>query len=139
MKDKNIAALLAIFGGGLGAHKFYLGQVGWGIMYFMFSWTGLPWLAGFIEFIILATMDTDTFNRRFNGSRTLGQPMVVNMLPPAYGQPVPVQQYGAGPSRRGQPAPDLATQLKKLHELRVTGLLTEEEFAQQKAKLLDSM
>ncbi len=133
MKDKNIAALLAFFGGWIGAHKFYLGQVGWGVIYFMFSWTFIPAVAAFIEFILLALMDQDEFNRRFNGARSLAAPpVVVNMLPPAYGQP------SHGPHPPGQARPDLATQLQKLHELRVAGLLTEEEFAQQKAKLLDS-
>jgi hypothetical protein len=36
------------------------------------------------------------------------------------------------------PAPDLVTQLKSLAELRDQGILTEEEFAAQKAKILAS-
>ena len=33
MKSKNVAAALAFFLGGLGAHKFYLGKTGIGIVY----------------------------------------------------------------------------------------------------------
>lgn len=174
MKDKNTAALLAFFLGWAGAHKFYLGQIGSGIVYFLFSWTGIPWFVAIIEFIMLALMDQDEFDRRFNGARVLGagHPVVVNMLPPAgYGQGYPYGGYppGQGPPMggpgpyasgyqppygvppsfpAGQPPsggqgssrtrPDLATQLDKLNELRIAGLLTEKEFQQQKAKLLDS-
>ena len=148
MKDKNLAALLAFFFGGIGAHKFYLGQIGWGVLYFIFCWTFIPQFVAFIEFIMLALMDEDEFNRRFNGSNMLqARPVMVNMLPPGpYGQ-IPYAGYGpygpaSGPgvgTAPGQPKPDLATQLEKLHELRVAGLLTDDEFKQQKAKLLDSM
>ena len=33
MKDKNIAAILAFFFGWMGAHKFYLGQIGSGVVF----------------------------------------------------------------------------------------------------------
>ena len=51
MNDKNklAAALLAIFLGGLGIHKFYLRKVGMGILYLIFCWTGIPAIIGFIE------------------------------------------------------------------------------------------
>jgi len=173
MKDKNTAALLAFFLGWAGAHKFYLGQIGSGIVYFIFSWTMIPWFVSVIEFIMLALMDHDEFNRRFNGARVLGgHPVVVNMLPPGpYGQMYPYgtyppgqvppmgggayppgyqPPYGApqaslpagqapiGGQQDSRTRPDLATQLDKLNELRIAGLLTEKEFQQQKAKLLDS-
>lgn len=161
MKDKNVAAILALFFGFLGAHKFYLGRIGSGVLYLIFSWTFLPTLLGLIDFFVLALMDRDEFNRRYNGAYTLPGPVVVNMLPPAY----PQQPYGYGYPQAGQPPPgygpqaygqggyygqppqgpaaapprsteELAGQLEKLNELRISGLLTEEEFAAQKAKLL---
>ena len=49
MKDKNVTALLALFGGSLGIHRFYLGQVGYGIFYAMFFW--ISWLIGLIDFL----------------------------------------------------------------------------------------
>ncbi|NLB71358.1 MAG: NINE protein [Chloroflexi bacterium] len=45
-KDPTTAVLLALFLGGLGAHKFYLGQTGAGIVYLLFCWTSIPaWIA----------------------------------------------------------------------------------------------
>ena len=80
MKDKNIAAILAFFFGWMGAHKFYLGQIGSGVVYLAFSWTAIPLFVSFIEFIILALMDKDEFQRRFNGSHSLGASPVVSFL-----------------------------------------------------------
>ena len=51
-KSRVTAALLAIFLGWCGAHKFYLGQTGWGIIYFLFSWTLIPFLVAPIEGIL---------------------------------------------------------------------------------------
>jgi len=197
MKDKNIAAILAFFFGWMGAHKFYLGQIGSGVVYLAFSWTAIPLFVSFIEFIILALMDKDEFNRRFNGSHSLAAgPVVVNMLPPApnyypppqapapgyppgmyppgmyppgmyppgmyppgmyppgmyppgmypqgmYPQPYPPpypQGQGTGPFPAVPSQPlDVVGRLEKLNELRIAGLLTDEEFAQQKARILDQM
>lgn len=185
MKDKNIAAILAFpLFGGLGAHKFYLGQVGAGIVYLAFTWTLIPAIVAFFEFIILALMDKDEFNRRYNGNYALGSsPVVVNMLPPApvyypppgypqqpgypppgypppgYPPPgYPPQMYpqpGYPPPPPGYPYPgqaiygpppparpttdEVIARLEKLNELRIAGLLTDEEFAQQKARLLEQL
>jgi TM2 domain-containing membrane protein YozV len=51
-KTKLVAALLAIFLGGLGVHKFYLGQMGMGLLYLVFCWTFIPAIVGFIEGIL---------------------------------------------------------------------------------------
>ena len=64
-KNKIAAALFAFFLGGFGAHKFYLGQVGWGVVYLLFCWTFLPAIAALIEFIILLTMSDETFNQKY--------------------------------------------------------------------------
>lgn len=186
MKDKNIAAILAFpLFGGWGAHKFYLGQVGAGIVYLAFAWTLIPAIIAFFEFIILALMDRDEFNRRYNGSNVLGSsPVVVNMLPPApayypptypqyppgypppgyppgyphYPQgayppgayppgvaPGPQAQVASGTGSSGQASSgagrveDVIATIEKLNELRIAGLLTDEEFAQQKARVLQQM
>ena len=65
-KSRIMAAVLAICLGGLGIHKFYLGQVGWGLIYFIFSWTFIPALAGFIEGIIFLTMSYKTFEKKYS-------------------------------------------------------------------------
>lgn len=49
VKSKVVAGLLGIFLGGLGIHKFYLGNGGAGIVYLLFCWTYIPALIGFCE------------------------------------------------------------------------------------------
>lgn len=48
-KDELIGILLAIFLGSFGAHHFYLGRKGLGILYLCFFWCGLPGLIALIE------------------------------------------------------------------------------------------
>ena len=60
-----VAALFAIFLGGFGIHKFYLGQVGWGILYLFFCWTFIPTIVGFIEGIIYLTMSDEYFAAKY--------------------------------------------------------------------------
>ncbi|MFZ6800881.1 NINE protein [Undibacterium sp. Di24W] len=64
-KSKIAAALFAIFLGWMGAHKFYLGSVGWGVVYLLFFWTGIPAFVSFIEFILLLTMSDEAFNQKY--------------------------------------------------------------------------
>lgn len=58
----------------------------------------------------------------------------------AYGQPVYAEpQYvEQAPMPAAAPAPDPVEQLTKLGQLRDSGVLTEEEFAAEKAKILGS-
>lgn len=65
-KSKGTAALLAIFLGGIGIHKFYLNQAGWGVVYILFCFTFIPAILGFIEGLIFATMSNEDFDRRYN-------------------------------------------------------------------------
>lgn len=51
-KSKMTAGLLGIFLGGFGAHKFYLGKTGMGILYLVFCWTYIPGILGLIEGIM---------------------------------------------------------------------------------------
>lgn len=64
-KSRITAALLAIFLGGLGIHKFYLGQSGVGIIYLLFCWTLIPSLLALIDFIVLITMSDSSFNQMY--------------------------------------------------------------------------
>ena len=54
------AGLLAIFLGGLGAHKFYMGKVRMGIIYILFCWTLIPTLVSIAEGIIYLS-DSEEF------------------------------------------------------------------------------
>lgn len=61
LKNKTTAALLGILVGGFGAHKFYLGQMGMGVLYLLFCWTGIPSIIGFIEGIMYLVNDDVSF------------------------------------------------------------------------------
>lgn len=66
MKNKNLAAVLAIALGGFGAHKFYLRKTLWGVIYLIFCWTGIPTIVSFIEGILLLVESEKEFNKKFN-------------------------------------------------------------------------
>lgn len=51
--------LLAFFLGGLGAHKFYAGQIVTGLTYILFCWTGIPALLSVVEAFIVLSKPTD--------------------------------------------------------------------------------
>ncbi|MFZ0663600.1 MAG: NINE protein [Acidobacteriaceae bacterium] len=48
-KDEVVGVLLALFLGTFGAHHFYMRRPGLGILYCVFSWTGIPTVVSFIE------------------------------------------------------------------------------------------
>ncbi len=64
-KSRVIAIVLALLLGGIGGHKFYLGRVGWGVLYFLFCWTFIPALAAFVEAIIYITMSDQAFAKKY--------------------------------------------------------------------------
>ena len=64
-KSRITAALLALFIGGFGIHKFYLGSTGWGIVYLVFCWTLIPAIVAFIEGIIYLTMSDEAFQAKY--------------------------------------------------------------------------
>jgi TM2 domain-containing membrane protein YozV/RNA polymerase subunit RPABC4/transcription elongation factor Spt4 len=66
VKSRTTAILLALFLGGLGAHKFYLGQTGWGFVYLIFFWTFIPALVALIEFFIYLTISDEEFSTKYN-------------------------------------------------------------------------
>ena len=71
MKNKIVAALLGIFGGAFGLHKFYLGDSGAGIFYVfltMMTWGVFPisLFLGFIDGMRYLMMPPEEFDRKFN-------------------------------------------------------------------------
>ncbi len=66
MKNKIVATLLAFVLGGLGIHRFYLGQPKKGWLYLGFSWTPIPWLLGLIDAIGFTGMSYADFNRKYS-------------------------------------------------------------------------
>ncbi|MBQ0028640.1 MAG: NINE protein [Lachnospiraceae bacterium] len=66
IKNKIAAGLLAIFFGGIGVHKFYMGQIGMGIIYLLFCWTGIPAFIGWIEGIIYLCSNDENFMLKYH-------------------------------------------------------------------------
>lgn len=64
-KSRIAAALFAFFLGGFGGHKFYLGQIGLGILYLIFCWTFIPAIVAFIEFILYLAMSDEKFSQKY--------------------------------------------------------------------------
>ncbi len=64
-RSRVVAALLALFLGGIGAHRFYLGKIGTGILYLVFCWTFIPSLIGLIEGLVLLGMSNEEFARQY--------------------------------------------------------------------------
>jgi TM2 domain-containing membrane protein YozV len=65
-RNKWVAAALALLLGWIGAHKFYLGQTGMGIVYLLFCWTFIPLLLSMIETLMLVVSSEREFDVRFN-------------------------------------------------------------------------
>lgn len=64
-KSKGTAIVLALLLGGLGAHKFYLGQNLQGFLYLLFCWTFIPSIIAFIEAIVLMFTSKQAFDFKY--------------------------------------------------------------------------
>lgn len=65
-REKVVAGILGIILGSVGGHKFYLGQIGKGIVYLIFCWTYIPCILGIIEGIRYLSMSDVAFNDKYN-------------------------------------------------------------------------
>ena len=52
-KDVTTAVLLALFLGGGGAHKFYMGRTSIGVVYLLFFWTLIPAIVALVETFLM--------------------------------------------------------------------------------------
>ncbi|MFX4814262.1 TM2 domain-containing protein [Acinetobacter baumannii] len=64
-KSKVAAGVFALLLGGFGAHKFYLGKVGQGLLYLIFCWTFIPALIAFIEGILYLCSSDEDFAKKY--------------------------------------------------------------------------
>lgn len=108
MKNKTTAAILALILGGIGVHRFYLGQAGLGLVYLLFCWTFIPAFVALVDFLVFLLMDDEKFNNKYNNGKSPMAPANVNV----------------------------SDELEKLHGLKEKGVITAEEFEARKAKLL---
>jgi TM2 domain-containing membrane protein YozV len=63
-KSKVVAGVLALLLGGLGIHRFYLGQW-WGLLYLAFCWTFVPLVIAFIEAIIFFLSSDEAWEAKY--------------------------------------------------------------------------
>jgi TM2 domain-containing membrane protein YozV len=114
MKEKSIAILLAFFLGALGGHKFYLGYNVAGLLYLVFSWTFIPAILAFFDFIGLILMPDPVFQAKYNGA----------ML------------SGGNLQRSAKDVTGAIADLKRLYDM---GAITAEEYEEKRQKLLKDL
>ena len=68
-KSRVTAGVLALILGGIGVHRFYLNQVGLGLLYLLFCWTFIPAVIAVVEGILYLVQDDQTFARNHNQIR----------------------------------------------------------------------
>lgn len=122
-KDRKIAALLALISCipmlPTGLHKFYLGQMQWGIVYLLLSWTPIPRFASALEGIWYLFQDKDEFDQNYNR---------LAIESPTQTPAVPIEPTHVNA---------IVEALRQIDQLRQDGLLSEYEFEQKRRQLLD--
>jgi|ERR687885_794991 TM2 domain-containing membrane protein YozV len=111
VKDQTVAVVLALLVGPFGIHKFYLGNNGAGVLYLLFSWTLIPFVLAFFDFLGLLLMSEQAFQVQYNGAT----------LPSGY------------VLRSAKDVTGAIGELKKLYDL---GAITAEEYEEKRQKLL---
>ena len=79
MRNKTAAGLFAIFLGWAGVHRFYLGQVGLGVLYIFLTIISFGFVSGIISLIdgiVLLNMAEQQFDQKYNAQQ--------GMVPPVY-------------------------------------------------------
>jgi TM2 domain-containing membrane protein YozV len=115
-KEKKVATLLAFLVGGLGIHKFYLGQNVWGVVYLLLCGTFLPAFVSIFESFGLLLMSNDAFEKKYNLA-------TVSTNNPGQNFQNDVQQASQA--------------LVELNNLYDRGLITLEEYEEKRRKLLE--
>lgn len=118
MRNRVAAIVLTFFTGFLGLHKFYLGKNFAGVMYLIFSATGIPFILAFFDFLGLAFMSDEAFDRKFNGASA-----------------TPIFPINS----RKESSREIAATLGELKKLYDNGVITAEEYEVKRRKLLDSI
>jgi tetratricopeptide (TPR) repeat protein len=88
MKNKHVAAVLALFLGIWGVHRFYLGKRFWGVLHLLLFFITLaisieenapfvmiPAILGFIDAVLLFAMPQEEFDERYNQKYLYGAPV----------------------------------------------------------------
>jgi TM2 domain-containing membrane protein YozV len=62
-RSPSTALVLALLLGGVGGHRFYLRQWGWGVAYVLFAWTFIPVIVALIECFLIKSR-TERYNKQ---------------------------------------------------------------------------
>ena len=120
MKSKSTTVILSLLLGGIGVHRFYLGETWTGLFYLLFSWTFIPLFLSIIDFLCFLFMSDQTFNRKYN---------FTNIKIGYY------TEYELDNNYEGE-SKNISSEIEKLHLLKEKGILSETEFQQAKNKIL---
>ena len=164
MKSKTTAGILAIFLGGLGIHHFYLGNKSKGLLYLITQVScffgayiigplltaiyiglfimGLSWIigillcvVGFIEGIVLLCKNQEEFDIKYNDGFSSVYTGQYQHAAPQQPQAAPRQQAETDGGNKSKSKAEQLVDLKKLLD---NGVLTQEEFDDEKRKILNS-
>jgi len=118
VRSKTAAALFALFLGWAGIHRFYLGQVGLGILYFCLMFFGISFVLGIIDAVVFFNMDDETFDRKYNA--------VGGTVPPIYRR---MQGFPDPPSRsRNTPRTRQTNNREPSNPYKINGIKKYKEF-----------
>lgn len=128
-KERGTAAWLAFALGGFGVHRFYLEEHGRGLLYLAFFWTFVPLLLGVRDGMRYLTTEEARWDAVYNAPTLVLRPHAERPAVPVGAPQVNVTvNTGEG---------DPVSRLEKLHALKEKGVISDEEFAAQKARLLE--
>ncbi|MGZ9897467.1 TM2 domain-containing protein [Shewanella gaetbuli] len=71
IKNQKLAVLFGFMFGGVGLHKFYLGQHLKGCLYLCFCWTLVPMVVGWIDAVKTLKMSAYKFQQRYSQDNVL--------------------------------------------------------------------
>ena len=100
-KSDVVGVLLALFFGTFGIHHFYLHRNGLGVLYLVFSWTGIPAILGFIECFLMPSRvrQYNAIQAQHIASQILGYPVpfAAPSAPPYAAPAYAAPAYAAAP------------------------------------------
>lgn len=144
MKSRTIAAILAFVFSFIGAHNFYLGRTGRGILCVIFCWTYIPTLLSLFDAIHFFSMSDAEFNQQFNQQNTSVLPNrtqnPIQQTTQAQNIAISLEQSIPKDQPVQQPMIEKNTcyvdRFRALSERHKKGVLTDEEFSRKKQDLL---
>lgn len=125
-KNKYLAAAFALFAGNFGAHRFYLNQPVWGVLYLMTC--GIFGIGAIIDAIAFLTMSEEQFDLRYNSDDYI-----------FIDKGKRKRKLVARVKRGGNQSLRVAQQLKVLERMYEKGSINFEEFEYLKERLLSEI